>query len=69
MGNLGSVSLHFSAIFHSFLMFLLRQRIYTRLPDGSPCMKMVMYMAALQDSQPNRLYTRLPGVNRTETPK
>ena len=25
--------------------------------------KIVIYTAALQDSQPNRLYTRLPGVN------
>ena len=40
-----------------------RQRIYTRLPGGSPCIKMVMYTEALQDSQPNRLYTRLPDVN------
>ena len=40
-----------------------RQRIYTRLPGGSPHIKMVIYTAALQDSQPNRLYTRLPGVN------
>ena len=40
-----------------------RQRIYTRLPGGCPCIKMVIYTAALQDSQPNRLYTRLPGVN------
>ena len=40
-----------------------RQRINTRLPGGRPCIKMVMYTAALQDSQPNRLYTRLPDVN------
>ena len=40
-----------------------RLRIYTRLPGGSSCIKMVIYTAALQDSQPNRLYTRLPGVN------
>ena len=33
--------------------------IYTRLPGGSPCIKMVIYTAALQHSQPNRLYTRL----------
>ena len=39
------------------------QRIYTRLLGWSPCIKMVMYTAALQDSQPNWLYTRLPGVN------
>ena len=37
------------------------QRIYTRLPGGSPCIKMIIYTAALQKSQPNRLYKRLPG--------
>ena len=37
--------------------------IYTRLPGGSPCIKMVIYTASLHDSKPNRLYTRLPGVN------
>ena len=26
-----------------------RQRIYTRLPVGSPCIKMAIYTAALQD--------------------
>ena len=41
----------------------LRQRIYTRLPGGGPCIKMVIYTAALQNSQPNRLYTRLPDVS------
>ena len=49
-------------------MYLIWQRIYTRLPGGSPCIKMVIYTAALQNSQPNRLYTRLPGVNRADTP-
>ena len=44
-------------------MVFLRQRIYTRLPGGSPQIKMVIYTAALQDPQPNRLYTWLPGVN------
>ena len=39
------------------------QRIYTRLPGGSLCIKMVICTAALQYSQPNRLYTRPPGVN------
>ena len=43
--------------------FIFRQRIYTRLPGGSPCIKMVIYTAALQDIQQNRLNTRLPGVN------
>ena len=45
------------------LLFIYRQRIYTRLPGGSPRIKMVIYTAALQDPQPNRLYTRLPVVN------
>ena len=44
-------------------MYIKRQRIYTRLPGGSPRIKMVINTAALQDPQPNRLYTRLPGVN------
>ena len=26
-----------------------RQRVYTRLPVGSPCIKMAIYTAALQD--------------------
>ena len=39
------------------------QRIYTRLPGGSPCIKVVIYTAAVQEAQPNRLYTRVPGVN------
>ena len=43
--------------------YINRQRIYTRLPGGSPRIKMVIYTTALQDPQPNRLYTRLPGVN------
>ena len=38
-------------------------RIYTRLPDGSHCIKMVIYTAAVQEAQPNWLYTRLPDVN------
>ena len=40
-----------------------RQRIYIRLPGGSPRIKMVIYTADLQDSQPNWLYTRQPDVN------
>ena len=38
-----------------------RQRVYTRLPGGSPCIKMVICTAAVQEAQPNQLYTRLPG--------
>ena len=39
------------------MYLIIRQRIYTRLPGGSQCIKMVIYTAAHQDSQPNRLYT------------
>ena len=37
----------------------------TRLPGGSPCIKMGIYTVAVQDSQPNWLYrsTRLPCVD------
>ena len=49
-------------------VFHVWQRIYTRLPGGSPCFKMVIYTAAVQEAQPNRLYTQLSGVNRAETP-
>ena len=34
----------------------------TRLPDGSPCIKIVIYTAAVQEAQPIRLYSRLLGV-------
>ena len=44
-------------------IYYLWQRIHTRLSCGSPCIKMFIYTAALQVSQPNQLYTRLPGVN------
>ena len=42
---------------------IFRQRIYTRLPGGSPCIKRVIYTTAVQEAHPIRLYTRLPGVN------
>ena len=44
-----------------YIFFL--QRIYTRLPGRSPCFKIVIYTAAVQEAQPNRLYARQPGVN------
>ena len=49
--------------FRDCILFNVRQMIYTRLPGGSLCIKMVICTAALQYSQPNRLYTRLPDVN------
>ena len=40
-----------------------RQRVYKRLLGGSPYIKMVNCKAAVQEAQPNQLYTGLPGVN------
>ena len=42
---------------------LISRQVYTRQPGGSPCFKIVIYTAAVQEAQPNRLYARQPGVN------
>ena len=55
-------AIYTAAVSHAKRYFLW-QRIYTRLPGGSPYIKIVIYTAALQDAQPNILYTRLPFVN------
>ena len=55
--------LHGSRSRANSIIYRARQRIHTRLPGGIPCIKMVINTAALQNSQPNRLYTRLSGVS------
>ena len=63
----GTVVNKHNTVFNPFIAlcgyFFFRQRIYTGLPGGSPCIKIFIYTAAVQEAQLNRLCTRLPGVN------